>query len=87
MKCTDCGTEYKFDKDAHDCETANLSNSAVMPCYVAVLIEQHPLEGGPIPVMKKIDRETTVGEIIDWHNSRHNITKLPVYDLRICEAT
>lgn len=55
------------------------------PCYVAVTSEQHPLTGEAMPVLKKVTRETTVGELIDWYKQQQHGSGI-LYDLRITEA-
>ena len=40
------------------------------PCYVAITSEQHPHTGEAMPILKKVTRDTTVGELIDWYKKQ-----------------
>jgi hypothetical protein len=55
-------------------------------CYVAITYEQHPLTGDAVPTVKRITRDTTVGDLADWY--KEVFPQSPsMWDIRITEAT
>ena len=51
--------------------------------YIAITHEQHPLTGEAMPLVRRINRDTTIGELIDWCKGMSHCKVL--YDLRITE--
>lgn len=65
---------------------AGLANPTETASYVAVTHEQNPLTGGAMPITKIIDRNVTVGELVDWYY-QYNKKEFPLCDLQITQAT
>lgn len=55
-----------------------------METFTAITYNQHPLTGEAMPATKKISRDTTVGDLIDWIRKGKDFN---IGDLRIVQDT